>query len=101
MTTTRARAGRAAVVTWTALLAVGGGACAPVVSTRYPDDVAAALADRPMRVMEGQNLRLYYPEGRQPEARRFLGRVDGCVRYLRQVQQVHNSIADAKMTVVM
>jgi hypothetical protein len=95
--------GAARAVATSALLGalLGGAACVPVVEPRYPDDVAAALANRPMRVLEGQNLRLYYPEARQAEARRFLYRVEGCVRYLRQVQEVHNSIADAKMTVVM
>ena len=54
-----------------------------------------------MRRLEGQHLRLYYPDGRQDEARRFLYRVEACARYLRGVQHVHNSIADAKMTVIL
>jgi len=89
------------VVVLAVLGALATAACVPVVAPRYPDDVAAALAQRPMRVLEGEHLRLYYPEGRQAEGRRFLDRVEGCARYLRQVQHVHNSIADAKMTVVM
>jgi len=80
-------------------MAVAG--CFAVVEPRFPESVAAALAERPMRRLEGQHLRLYYPEGRQQEAGRFLNRVEGCVRELRQRQHVHNAIADRKMTVVL
>ncbi len=75
--------------------------CVPLADPRLPQSVAAALAQNPMRSVESENLRLYFPEGRQEEARRFLTHVEGCVGYLRRAARVHNGVADQKMIVLL
>jgi hypothetical protein len=76
------------------------GGCFPVAAPRFPESIATALT-QPMRGMETENLLLYYPEGRQQEARRFASHVEGCVAYLKWVAKVHNTVADQKMTVIL
>jgi hypothetical protein len=80
---------------------LGTTACVPVVTPRLPESVASALAEKPMRHTESENLILYYPDGRQDEARRFLAHVEVCASHLKRVAHVHNGIADQKMIVLM
>ena len=61
-------------------------ACIPIASPRLPQDVGAALADKPMRRLETDDLLVYYPQGREAEAWRFLTRIEGCVNVLRRMR---------------
>jgi hypothetical protein len=71
-----------------------------VVTRRFDGATQAALARSDMRVMETNNLRLYYPAERKAEALRFAGHVEGCVDRLRRAAFVHNSHADRLVTLV-
>ena len=53
--------------------------CIPIAAQRLPQDVGAAIAEKPMRRLETDDMLVYYPEGREIEAWRFLTRVEGCV----------------------
>jgi Tol biopolymer transport system component len=75
--------------------------CFPVAGARLPQDVGAALAAHPMRRLETDDMLLFYPEGREIEAWRFLTRVEACVAHLRQAAQVHNSVADQKIVTIL
>src|SRR5438477_1954874 len=75
--------------------------CFPVAQPRLPQDVGAALAERPMRRLETADMFLYYPEGRNIEAWRFATRVEGCVASLRHVAHVHNGVADQKIVAIL
>ncbi|MEO8214065.1 MAG: hypothetical protein ABI560_12765, partial [Myxococcales bacterium] len=85
------------------LLVISGplAACFPLAQPRLPQSVAAALAQHPMRSTESEHLRLYFPEGREDEARRFLGAVEVCAGKLARAAHVHNGIADQKMVVML
>jgi len=83
------------------LAAVLGGGCFPIAQPRLPQDVGAALAERPMRRLETADMLIYYPEGRNIEAWRFATRVEGCVAYLRRAAHVHNGVADQKIIAVL
>ncbi|HMF43907.1 MAG TPA: hypothetical protein VKQ32_24710, partial [Polyangia bacterium] len=50
------------------LAAVLAGGCFPIAQPRLPQDVGAALAERPMRRLETADMLIYYPEGRNIEA---------------------------------
>jgi len=82
-----------------AALAVAG--CASIATPRLPEDVAAALTDHPMRRMDTADMILYFPEGREAQAARFLERVEGCARYEKGLARLHNGIADQKMVVIL
>ncbi|HEY8925951.1 MAG TPA: hypothetical protein VIU64_16315, partial [Polyangia bacterium] len=82
-------------------LAAGLAGCVGVVAPLIPDDVASSLAARPMRRIETDDLVLTYPEGRQPEALRFLDRVEGCAAYEKQLARLHGRIADDKLSVIL
>jgi hypothetical protein len=73
---------------------------APVVPL-MPQDVATALADKPMRRLETANLDVYYPDDHHDEAVRFADHVEWCARQLRARALVHNGIADRRLTLIM
>jgi len=75
--------------------------CLPTVEPRYPQNVASALARHPMRTVESEHVLLEYPESRRELAYRVLPHVEDCAAYLERVAQVHNDVADRKLTVVM
>jgi len=82
-----------------AALAAGG--CFPIAVQRLPEDVGAALRESPMRRLESNNMLVYYPQGREIEAWRFLTRVEGCVDHLRRMAQVHNAVSDQKIVAIL
>src|SRR5690348_3814057 len=73
------------------------GACVPIATQRLPQDVGAAIAQHKMRRYETDDMRVYYPEGREIEAWRFLTRVEGCVDHLRNASQLHNGVTREKI----
>ena len=75
--------------------------CFPSADVRHPQSVMAALADHPMRTMEGEHIAVYYPEGREEEARTFLPYVEGCAAYLKEAARIHNRYSAQKMTVLL
>jgi hypothetical protein len=75
--------------------------CLPTAEPRYPQNVAAALARHPMRAVESEHVLLEYPESRRALAYRLLPHVEACAAYLERIAQVHNDVADRKLTVVM
>src|SRR5262245_20320455 len=75
--------------------------CFPIAAQRLPQDVGAALAENPMRRIETENLAVYYPQGREIEAWRFVTRIEGCVAYLRRVAHVHNKVADQRIVAIL
>ena len=83
------------------ILVLGAGGCFPVATPRLPQSVAAALAQNPMRSVESAHLRLYFPAGREDDARRFVANVERCATYLTRAAQLHNGVADQKMIVMM
>jgi hypothetical protein len=54
-----------------------------------------------MRRLETENIAVYYPQGRETEAWRFLTRVEGCVAHLRRAAQVRNSVSDQKIVAIL
>jgi hypothetical protein len=82
-----------------AMVAAGG--CIAPVTPVMPQDVAAALAQKPMRHLETASLDVYYPADRRDEAVRFAGHVEWCARQLRARALVHNGIADRRLTLIM
>ena len=70
---------------------------APII----PQDVATALAQKPMRRLETTNLDVYYPTDHHDEAVRFADHVEWCARQLRARALVHNGIADRRLTLIM
>lgn len=82
-----------------AALAVAG--CASLSAPRLPEDVAAAITDHPMHRMDTADMTLYFPEGRDAQAARFLERVEGCARYEKGLARIHNGVADQKMVVIL
>jgi len=81
-----------------ALLASG---CASLSAPRLPADVAAAITDHPLHRMDTADMTLYFPEGRDAQAGRFLERVEGCARYEKGLARIHNGVADQKMVVIL
>jgi hypothetical protein len=75
--------------------------CFPAAQPRLPQSVAAAIAERPMRRLETADILLYYPRGRELEARRYLDRVEGCVAHLRRRAHVHNGVSDRKIVTIL
>jgi hypothetical protein len=73
---------------------------APVVPL-MPQDVATALASKPMRRLQTDNLDVYYPDDHHQEAVRFADHVEWCARRLRARALVHNGIADRRLTLLM
>ncbi len=71
------------------------------VETRFPDDVAAALREHPMRRMETRSLYLYYPAGRRDEARRVAERLEGCVTGLHVQARIRNGYSQQKIPVIL
>ena len=98
---TRPSRDRRWVVCALALLGLASAGCFPLAAPRLPQDVSAALADRPMRRLETDDMLLYYPQGQEIDAWRFATRVEGCVAYLRRVAHVHNSVADEKVVAIL
>jgi len=96
--TARLRARHLIVV---AAAALTGAACVPIAQQRLPQEVGAALREQTMRRLESDNLLVYYPQGREIEAWRFLTRIEGCVDYLRRVAQVHNGISNEKIVAIL
>ena len=82
-----------------AALAVAG--CASLSAPRLPEDVAAAITDHPMHRMDTADMTLYFPEGRDAQAARFLERVEGCARYEKGLARIHNRVSDQKMVVIL
>lgn len=74
--------------------------CFTSVTPLIPEDVAAALATRPMRRLETPNLRIYYPQGGSEQALRGAARIEGCAAWLKAAAQVHNGLADRRMTLI-
>ena len=91
----------ARIVVMAAVVVPGLGGCFPLAAQRLPQEVGAALVEKPMRRLETSDMQLYYPEGRQTEAWRFLTRVEGCVQHLRRVAQVHNAVSDQKIVTLL
>ena len=83
------------------LAALAAAGCASLATPRLPDDVAAALTDHPMHRMDTADMILYFPEGREEQAARFLERVEGCARYEKGLARLHNGVADQKMVVIL
>ncbi len=83
------------------LFLLGAGGCATSEQPLLPDDVATALARTPMRRLETASLRIYYPESRREQAYRFAGGVEACALALKAFSQVHNLIADRRMTLIL
>ena len=83
------------------VVAALAGGCIPVAAQRLPQEVGAAIAAKPMRRLETSDLVVYYPEGRQIEAWRYVTRVEACVQRLRQVVQVHNAISEQKIVTLL
>ena len=83
------------------LIGLSAAGCASIATPRLPVDVAAALTDHAMRRLETDDMILYFPEGRQDQAGRFLERVEGCARYEKGLARVHNAVADQKMVVIL
>ena len=83
------------------LAALAAAGCASLATPRLPDDVAAALTDHPMHRMDTADMILYFPEGREAQAARFLERVEGCARYEKGLARLHNRVADQKMVVIL
>lgn len=81
-----------------ALVAAG---CASLSAPRLPEDVAAAITAHPMHRMDTADMTLYFPEGREAQAGRFLERVEGCARYEKGLARIHNGVADQKMVVIL
>ena len=81
-----------------ALIASG---CASLSAPRLPEDVAAAITAHPMQRMDTADMTLYFPEGREAQAGRFLERVEGCARYEKGLARIHNGVADQKMVVIL
>jgi hypothetical protein len=77
------------------------GGCVPIAAQRLPQEVGAAIAEHPMRRLESADLVVYYPQGRDVEAWRFLTRIEGCVDHLRRSAQVHNSVSDQKIVAIL
>jgi hypothetical protein len=76
-------------------------ACMAPVAPLLPQDVATALAQKPMRRLETANLEVYYPDDHHDEALRFADHVEWCARQLRARALVHNGIADRRLTLIM
>src|SRR3569832_1516499 len=83
------------------LAALAAAGCASVSAPRLPEDVAAAITDHPMHRMDTADMTLYFPEGREGQAARFLERVEGCARYEKGLARVHNRESDQKMVVIL
>ena len=82
-----------------AVLAAAG--CASLSQPRMPVDVAAAITHHRMQRMDTADMTLYFPEGRDAQAGRFLERVEGCARYEKGLARIHNGVADQKMVVIL
>jgi hypothetical protein len=95
-----ARPGVRARLSMLAAMAVAAG-CVPIAAQRLPQEIGAAIAEHPMRRLETNDMVVYYPQGRDVEAWRFLTRIEGCVDYLRRAAQVHNSVADEKIVAIL
>ncbi len=76
-------------------------ACMAPVAPLMPQDVATALAQKPMRRLETPNLEVYYPDDHHDEALRFADHVEWCARQLRARALVRNGIADRRLTLIM
>ena len=76
---------RACVRAWPIVAAAAAlaGGCVPIAAQRLPEDVSAAIVNHTMRRLETDDLLVYYPQGREVEAWRFLTRIEGCVDHLR------------------
>jgi hypothetical protein len=77
------------------------GSCIASVEPIIPQDVAAALAQRPMRRLDTPNLAIYYPTDRRAEAVRFATHVEGCARQLLARQLIHNAISAQRLTLIL
>ena len=88
-----------AVLGVTALAA--GASCIPTAAPQLPQDVAAALAKGPMRTLETEHLLVYYPADKRDQAVRLATHVEGCVGYLKSMAQIHNSLTERKMAVLL
>ena len=82
-------------------LGLGSGGCVPAINLPLPEDVAAAIAAHPCAISRPTTCGLYYPDGQQEEAHRFLARVEGCLGFLRRRAHVHNRVADEKAFVIL
>ncbi len=51
---------------------------------RFPAEVQQSLAERDMRRMETENLKIYYPEQRREEAHHIATRLEGCLADLEE-----------------
>ncbi|MES1157883.1 MAG: hypothetical protein ABUL67_02165, partial [Haliangium ochraceum] len=82
-------------------LLLASSACVTSHQALLPDDVATALARTPMRRLETASLRLYYPESRRDQAYRAAAGLEECAAKLRGASQVHNGLADRRMTLIL
>ena len=88
-----------AVVALSGCVALAG--CIASVQPIMPQDVATALAQKPMRQLETTNLNVYYPADRHDEAIRFAMHVEGCARELHARELIHNGISARRMTLIL
>ena len=83
------------------IAAVALAGCIASVQPIMPQDVATALAQKPMRRLETTNLNVYYPADRHDEAIRFAQHVEGCARELHARQLIQNGISTRRMTLIL
>ena len=94
---------RACVRAWPIVAAAAAlaGGCVPIAAQRLPEDVSAAIVNHTMRRLETDDLLVYYPQGREVEAWRFLTRIEGCVDHLRGAAHIHNSVSNQKIVAIL
>ncbi len=86
-------------VMWTSLLVLCLPGCIGA-SQRYGPNIAASLADAPMRRLETRHTIMYYREGRREQAVRVAERLEGCYRELHKAAEIRNPQAQGKMVVI-
>src|SRR4051812_27501003 len=96
---------RACVHAWpivaAAVAAALAGGCIPIAAQRLPEDVSAAIVQHTMRRLETDDLLVYYLQGREVEAWRFVTRIEGCVDHLRGAAQIHNGVSNQKIVAIL
>ena len=72
-----------------------------VISPRFGSDVQTAVVRDDMRRLETETLVVYYPKGRESEAKRTASRVGYCVRAIRKQAPIHDSWTEQKPRIVL
>ncbi len=84
-----------------AVLAIALTGCTATVAPRFPDDVAAAVAEHDMRRLETARLIVYYPAARHDLALRAVERMTTCQAAIEKQTALRGWAAAAKPVVVM